>query len=139
MVRRQDQPTETRWCSTESRRTIQMNAQQKSRTTVAGFVLAAVLGASVGVVAAGVLPSQPGATERGMHAWSQRLTDRAEALRQERSDSAYGARLRLASQQRVDDAYSDRLNGLADAHADGGMSDRAARAWTDRLNGLADR
>jgi hypothetical protein len=116
-----------------------MNAQQRSRTKVAGIVLAGVLGASVGVVAAGVVPSQPGATERGMQAWSQRLSDRAETLRQERSDAAYGARLRLVSQERVDDAYSDRLNGLADANGSRGMSDRAAQAWTDRLNGLAGR
>jgi hypothetical protein len=116
-----------------------MNAQQRSRSKVAGLVLAAILGASVGVVAAGVLPGRPGASERGMNAWGQRLTQQADAYRQERSDFAYGARLRLMAQERVDEAYADRLNGLADAQGLRGMSDRAAQAWTERLSGLADR
>lgn len=116
-----------------------MNAQQTSRTRVAGLVLAGILGASLGVVAAGVLPSQPGTTERGMNAWGQRLTHQAEAYRQERSNAAYAARLRLMAQERVHEAYADRLNGLADAHGLRGMSDRVAQAWIDRLNGLAER
>jgi hypothetical protein len=116
-----------------------MNAQQKSPTKVVGLVLAGILGASVGVVAAGVLPSQPGMTERGMTAWGQRLTHQAEAYRQERSNAAYGARLRLMAQERVNEAYVDRLNGLADAQGLRGMSDRAAQAWTDRLSGPDER
>jgi hypothetical protein len=114
-----------------------VNAQQKSRTKVAGFLLAGILGASVGVVAAGVLPGQPGATERGLNAWGERLTQQAAAYRQERSNAAYAARLRAMAQERVNHAYADRLNGLADAQGLRGMSDRAAQAWTDRLNGLA--
>ena len=112
-----------------------MNARQRSRSKIAGLVLAAILGASVGVVAAG----QPGETERGRNAWGQRLTDLAEAYRQQRSDFAYAARLRLMAQARVDEAYADRLNGLADAQRLRGLSDHAVQAWTDRLNGLADR
>lgn len=116
-----------------------MKGHQRSATKVVGLVLAGILGASAGVVAAGVLPGQTGMTERGMNAWAQRLTHEAEAHRQERSNSAYGARLRLMAQERVNTAYVDRLNGLADAQGLRGMSERAERAWTDRLRGLAER
>lgn len=116
-----------------------MNRRQMTRRKIAGLVLAAVFGAGGGVVVAGVLPARSGPSERGMSAWGQRLTDQAEAQRRERSDAAYGARLRLLAQRRVDEAYAARLNGLADARVVGGMSGRAAQAWTDRLNGLADR
>ena len=116
-----------------------MNAQMRSPAKLAGLVLAGILGASVGVVAAGVFPGQPATAERGMTAWGQRLTHQAEAQRQERSNAAYATRLRLMAQERVDEAYLDRLNGLADAQGLRGLSDRAAQAWTDRLNGQAER
>ena len=116
-----------------------MNPQPRSRTNYAGLVLAGILAVSAGVAAAGVMPSRPGPTERGMAAWAERLSHQAEASRQERSDAAYSRRLRMMAQERVNAAYADRLNGLAGSIGLLGMSDRAKRAWADRLNGLAGR
>lgn len=121
-----------------------MESEQTSRTKIAGLVLAGILSASVGVAAGGLLPIRQGTTEGGMSergraVWAERLSRQAEAHRQERSDSAYSARLRMMARARVNAAYADRLNGLAEARGLRGMSDRAEQAWTDRLNGLADR
>ena len=115
-----------------------MNTQQNSRARVAGLILAGVLGASGGVVAAGLVPARPVMSEHGMRVWGQRLTEQAEILRRDRADAAYGARLRAVAEERGAHAWTARLDGLAAERGVSGMSDRAANAWTARLNGLAE-
>lgn len=115
-----------------------MNGQRKTHTKVIGLALAGILGASAGAFVAGVLPVRQGASEQGMQAWSDRLTQQAEAYRQARIDNAWTLRLLGIHQQQVNSAWTDRLNAQADALGLRGMSERAAQAWTDRLNGLAE-
>lgn len=115
-----------------------MNGKRNTHTKLVGVALAGVLGASAGALIAGVLPVQPQASERGMQAWTDRLTGQAEAYRQERANDAYTLRLQGLAMERVWDAWTARLNAQADAHNLRGMSDRAAQAWTDRLTGLAE-
>ena len=115
-----------------------MTGRITTRTKVVGLALAAILGTSMGAIVAGILPTEPQASERGMQAWSDRLTQQAEAYRQNRINEAWTLRLTGIVRQRADDAWTDRLTGIADELGARGMSERATQAWTDRLNGLAD-
>lgn len=115
-----------------------MNGQRKSRTAIVGVALAAVLGVSTGAFVAGILPAQDGMPGRAVDAWTDRLTQQAEAYHQERVNDAWTNRLQGQAMQRVWDAWTARLNAQADAQGQRGMSERARQAWTDRLSGLAD-
>ena len=115
-----------------------MQSKRSFRLKVAGLAMAALLGGSVGAFVANVLPGNSGVSERGMAAWSERLTRQYEAYRQARADDAYSDRLTKLAMARVWQAYGDRLNGLADEVRADRMASRVSQAWTDRLNGLAD-
>jgi hypothetical protein len=114
-----------------------MDAKRTSRTKVAVLVVAVVLGASVGAVAAGILPEAAQPSSRAAQAWTDRLTAQAEAMQQRRTMDAWSLRLTEQARLRTNDAWSERLNGIADTLGARGMSERATQAWTDRLNGLA--
>ncbi len=115
-----------------------MNGQLRSRTAVTGLALAAILGASAGAFVAGIVPAQDGMPGRAVGAWTDRLTQQAEAYREERVNDAWTNRLRGQGMKRVREAWTARLNAQADAQDQRGMSERARQAWTDRLTGLAE-